>query len=296
MYTLKTLKMSIQELLHNQYQSLDKDDKVPEQICKRYICFGTKEPIFNCFDGTKMYIGDILTNLNVIATSCPIYEPFKQSQYMDKTVIRENNINLLFEYMIKDNVNLIAVVADFPEKEEELNGPGFVYFPTNKDQVKTYNKDNWTISLKCINSKEIIKSSVSDEFVMLYDIELIYDTFKEKVIKNIQVIHYNNWIDRTNPKDINMFYSFIKYLYNKVLNNKKMLIHCSAGVGRTGISTVCLHLYHQVLNKKIKTNDDIVKELYSYVVEWRKKRTFFVQQEIQYIFCYDFCKMLLEKV
>ncbi len=123
--------MSIQELLHNQYQSLDKDDKVPEQICKRYICFGTKEPIFNCFDGTKMYIGDETSDLNVIATSCPIYEPFKQTQYMDKTVIRENNINLLFDYIVKDNVNLIAVVADFPEKEEELNGPGFVYFPTN---------------------------------------------------------------------------------------------------------------------------------------------------------------------
>ncbi|PIK54594.1 putative receptor-type tyrosine-protein phosphatase kappa [Apostichopus japonicus] len=103
----------------------------------------------------------------------------------------------------------------------------------------------------------------------------------ENKMQTVYQLHYTTWPDMDVPTDFIPITELIKH--TKLLHNHKkspVLIHCSAGVGRTGtfISIYCLM-------EVIKTEREI--NVFSFVETARKNRINMVQTEKQYNFIYE---------
>jgi protein tyrosine phosphatase len=130
--------------------------------------------------------------------------------------------------------------------------------------------------------------------------------FKPKTnTKDIKHIWFTNWPDHGVPKDMTLFHAFITYVYEDMKKGGNTVIHCSAGIGRTGVVYIVLFLlnngYIPKLDKiKIKintiSNAKILnyEELYKKVNEARKHRFGLVQTKEQYDFIYNYFVNKLE--
>ena len=70
-----------------------------------------------------------------------------------------------------------------------------------------------------------------------------------------------------------------------------MVVHCSAGIGRTGTFLVI----HSELIKFLKSKNDYNFNIFETVRCLRKQRYFMIQTEEQYLFCYESLLKLIEK-
>ena len=122
---------------------------------------------------------------------------------------------------------------------------------------------------------------------------------EEEEIKTINHIWFKQWPDHWVPKMVD-FNIFITDLFNDMKSGGNTVIHCSAGVGRTGVVYVVLKLLSEgyifytynpftnttppVINKdqlKIKIDTIINKER-------QNRNKYFVQADIQYNFIYQY--------
>lgn len=92
---------------------------------------------------------------------------------------------------------------------------------------------------------------------------------------NTTLYYYKGWPDGGLPTKPSDFESFVKHLNSK--NITKLVAHCYAGAGRTGVFCACLY----ALRTKQKNVAEIVKELRTY-------RTQMIQQAEQFDFTYKF--------
>ena len=80
--------------------------------------------------------------------------------------------------------------------------------------------------------------------------------------------------------DFNKLFDFIMLIEE----NGPVLVHCKAGVGRTGTFIFIHYLYHLIKNKKYP---DII----NIIMEMRKARIWMIQGEIQFNFALEFLIM-----
>ncbi|MGD0665136.1 MAG: tyrosine-protein phosphatase [Rhabdochlamydiaceae bacterium] len=103
-----------------------------------------------------------------------------------------------------------------------------------------------------------------------------------------QMFHYEEWPDHGVPKDIDQFLRFVKFQRE----NKKsgaMAVHCSAGVGRTGVFMVTALMMDQVeAGERILNPLQLIKQI-------RRVRPGMVQNIEQLQFCFDTAHCLLLK-
>ena len=115
--------------------------------------------------------------------------------------------------------------------------------------------------------------------------------------KNIVQIHLQSWNDHTAP--ISNYKKIIKII-EFIIQNKKnspIVVHCSAGVGRTGTFISLFNLYYEIMqqinNKNIK---EIQFSIMNLVRKLKEMRMHLVENEDQYIFLYHFCILLLNQI
>ena len=117
--------------------------------------------------------------------------------------------------------------------------------------------------------------------------------------KDIKHIWFTNWPDHGVPKNMTSFHAFITYVYEDMKKGGNTVIHCSAGIGRTGVVYMVLFLLNNgyipklaEIKIKINTISDEKKlnyeELYEAVKLARSYRFGLVQTEEQYNFIYDY--------
>ena len=119
---------------------------------------------------------------------------------------------------------------------------------------------------------------------------LVINTSSDDTIKHMW---FTNWPDHGVPANMVDFDVFITDVYNDMKNGGNTVIHCSAGVGRTGVVYVVLKLlsegnvFEQI---KDKTNRDLLKERIDNIIiqERQHRNKSFVQAAIQYNFIYKY--------
>ncbi|KFM60834.1 hypothetical protein X975_15368, partial [Stegodyphus mimosarum] len=107
--------------------------------------------------------------------------------------------------------------------------------------------------------------------------------------RHIVQMHFVNWPVSGCPRSPDDFLNFARAIRDRVPSSKPgpILVHCSAGVGRTGtyiaVDRIAQHLQH---------SQDI--DVYGTVLEMRKYRTNMVQTEDQYIFIHSCIQQLIQ--
>ncbi len=135
-----------------------------------------------------------------------------------------------------------------------------------------------------------IENENSDEYDSFIITKLLLKKINNSEIRTIYHAHYLKWPDHgipTGTKDALLFLEKVEYYKELTMTKSPILLHCSAGIGRTGTFCAIDISIKQYLNEK-------TLDIPSTVVKMRHERAGSVQTEDQYLFTYlalmDFIK------
>lgn len=133
------------------------------------------------------------------------------------------------------------------------------------DMIHKYNVD--TIVQLNKTSYLVTPDVISVEKKNFYDITTY--KHKKRIIKHF---HFLNWEDENVP-NINNFINFLEIIYDS--NPEKIVVHCMAGLGRTG----CFCYGYDLFTKKTDLKP------FPYILNLRKQRAKMISNELQFNFC-----------
>ena len=158
---------------------------------------------------------------------------------------------------------------------------------------------------KCANYWDIknIKNFIFEEINEEFDVSGIRfrnfkfqkqnDIFPRYIIQ----LHYTCWEDHSAP-DKEAYHKLIKLMefIDDYKLNMPAIVHCSAGVGRTGTFIALYNLYCEIM-KQIKDNkkNEIKFSIMKTVRQLKEMRAHSVENEDQYLFLYQFVNLLLNE-
>jgi len=141
---------------------------------------------------------------------------------------------------------------------------------------------------------KMVKEEHLDKGIDLRIFQLI-NIYNKNTIKYIHQIHLTCWEDHT-ALGADYFDKIIKIIdfIDKYNNNKPVVVHCSAGVGRTGTFISLYNLYHEIIRKIFKEKNDYIEfSVFNLVRKIKELRMYMVENENQYILLYQFINNLL---
>ena len=217
-------------------------------------------------------------NKYVNASSINIY---KEKYFISTQGPKQETIEDFWTMVDENNVNVIAMICN--EMENGIEKCSNYWSENNEMEVYKISIENTTIK------KEYL----------IREIKLINNsTSKERIVKQIQFI---GWPDHGVPdvSDEIVFEAFSEMieLVDKYREDSPIVVHCSAGVGRTGtfISMYCLS---KEIKSQIDKNDNekgIQFSIFNLVRKLKEMRLFSVQTQVQYNLIYQYVDHYLIK-
>ena len=178
---------------------------------------------------------------------------------------------MCFDY----KVSMIIMLCQFKEKNVEKSA----------NYIDVNNLKYFTI--KKLNEK-------LEEGLCIRNFEVFHKQSKTSI--NIMHLQLLCWEDHT-ALNSNYFEKII-YLINSIQknkNNKPVIVHCSAGVGRTGTFICIYNLFREIL-KQINTNENEIKcSILNLVRKIKEMRMNSVENVNQFGLLYDFVDYILTK-
>jgi len=143
----------------------------------------------------------------------------------------------------------------------------------------------------------VSRKNKNDDF-KIREIKLI--NLSSKIEKTIIQIHFIDWPDHGVPDNQygKIFETFIKMieLVDKYKGNHPAVIHCSAGVGRSGTFTSMYYLKKEIEDQiKDSKAKEVKFSIFNLVRKIKEMRLYSVQSYFQYQFIYEFANYLLNK-
>ena len=211
------------------------------------------------------------------------------SQYINASPINIGDKKNLF---IATQGPIPQTIEDFWTIIWELNSKVIVMlcnlFENNKKKCENY----WETEMKQFKVK--VKKEIKNDIYYIREIQLINLLNKEE--RNITQIHYMNWPDHGVPDNNKLkIFSEINELVDKFnSNNMPIIVHCSAGVGRTG-TFIAMYLLEKEILKQIEDKCPIIRIIvFNIVRKLKEMRMYMVQTLEQYKLIYSFVEYLLE--
>lgn len=182
------------------------------------------------------------------------------------------------------------------------------YWPKDRQSSKKYS--NMKITL--------LEEAASKSLPLLIHRTLKISDIKVKNCNKNEIIvnqlHFTGWPDHGVPDMKVAFHYYIKMFElvdnnNKEKGNTPTVVHCSAGIGRTGtfmssfvlwskLTQQYLHLKSISDNKELekqKNKEDFKFSIFNTVVKVKDFRCYSVENPLQYEFIYSFILQLLQK-
>lgn len=210
------------------------------------------------------------------------YVEYKDHKYIATQAPMNNTINDFWTMIWENNTEIIVMLCNLYEGSKQKCSK---YWPSDENE-KEYGKIivKLTQLIECDNNVIIrvfdVKEKVENNIVN----SLLSDYLSTRTVYQI---HYRTWPDFGVPENKNDFLNLINvykdYQSKKTLNGYDV-IHCSAGIGRTGCF-ICMDI---AIDNEEETNTlNIVKHIRNY-------RKGFIQHQNQYTFVYELIKDLNE--
>ena len=176
----------------------------------------------------------------------------------------------------KYNVNTIVMLCNFKEK--------------NVEKCANY------LASKKMGFFEVknMKSQIIDNGITIRKFQLL-NIYDNKKINNMTQIHLTCWEDHS-ALNSNYFDKIIKIIkiIDRISNDKTVVVHCSAGVGRTGTFISLYNLYHEIMKQINDKDKEIIKfSVFNLVRKIKELRMYMVENQNQYILLYKFVNYLL---
>lgn len=119
----------------------------------------------------------------------------------------------------------------------------------------------------------------------------IRDKNTGKVLRSLRHCFVHSWIDNTavNSKSRNHVFNIIKQMTATLTKSpsQPIVVHCSAGVGRTGTLITLFQLYQEYL-KAQASNQEFSFSVYDTILRLRHMRPKLVYMKSQYVFIHSF--------
>ena len=143
------------------------------------------------------------------------------------------------------------------------------------------------ITLCCCSVKLVKWRNVCPDF-LVRTLEIRQDA----VVRTVIQFHYGSWPDHGVPAAVTPILELVRLMRDvQATETRAILVHCSAGCGRTG--TICSIDYVWQLLRAGKLDADF--SLYTIIYEMRKQRIAMVQTLEQYMLCYKAVAALFEQ-
>ncbi|XP_041357061.1 receptor-type tyrosine-protein phosphatase epsilon-like isoform X2 [Gigantopelta aegis] len=176
------------------------------------------------------------------------------------------NLNDFWRMIWQQNTSKIVMLTNLVE---EGRIKCITYWPELNDQTVHYGN----IEVKC-TSVEVLAHFT----VRTFKIHCITEDSSPRVVKHF---HYTSWPDRGVPTDIASLVEFyIKVDKTAAHNSDPLVVHCSAGIGRTGTFLALAYLV------EASKHQDFV-DIFTCVSRMRHERVNMVQTQEQYEFLHD---------
>lgn len=197
-----------------------------------------------------------------------------------------------FWRMVKqENVGLIVMLC----KTEEDGRPKCEHYWPESDSSNKYESIN--LEVKSESDKDETNNLSYREFSLI-------DTSSNSTVSTVKKVHYSGWPDHGVPhKDqLRDFDTLVEYTmdayrnFREEDNPRKILIHCSAGIGRTGTLLTILHIISNIESARAAGEEITNISVFSTVRKLREHRFHLVQSESQYMFIYQYLAQYLKKI
>ena len=225
----------------------------------------------------------ILANVYKLIRDLPLAEEPPTIDFRDKKFPfiacqcpKENTIDDFWNMIASNNVQIIVMLTQFIEGNKNKCHE---YFPSDSGNPIICRSIGLRITLGTptqvldMNSNKIITSTFN----------IIYEN---KLNRNLTHYQFTDWPDHGTPNDCTNFYNLIntvKLKHTQQNLNTPIVVHCSAGVGRTGTYIAISNLFDD-----IQANQTL--DVYECVLNLRKCRMSMVQNVEQYKFIYKMLK------
>ena len=183
---------------------------------------------------------------------------------------------------------------DFWQMCFEYNVKVIVMLCKEIEEGKTKCSTYWELpnsnDFKILNIEEKTKNDI---YIIREITVLRTNEQKPRIFAHFQ---FNEWPDHKTPNIQNVVYNFEK-LFEFVKQYKgidPVIIHCSAGVGRTGVFLTLYILYKEIMDK-IKNSEVISFNVFNLVRKLKELRLYSVENINQYTFIYYFIEELLKE-
>ena len=201
----------------------------------------------------------------------------------------------LFKYFIATQGPLPHTIIDFWTMCDEYNVSLIVMLCNLKENNVDKCADYWHVQNLGHLRIKLLEEKEDQKGIFIRRISL-FNKLKNKEKIFIQ-IHLTYWEDHK-ALDGGYFNKIIRII--QIIDGAKKksynpcVVHCSAGVGRTGTFISLYNLYHEIMQQIFVTKNEVIAfSIFNLVRKMKEMRIFSIENENQFLLIYDFADYIL---
>ncbi|ELT99897.1 hypothetical protein CAPTEDRAFT_124253, partial [Capitella teleta] len=235
-------------------------------------------------DGDPDVVGSDYINANIISVSDEEIRHCPHKSYIATQGCLQTTVQDFWRMVWQENCHIIVMTTKLVERGKNKC---VRYWPDEKEGVKEMPIYKAVLRLRRVN-----ETSTTDYKLREFELTRENEAPEKRIVWQY---HFTAWPDQRVPSDPGPVLNFLQDINDKQEAHQDagpIIVHCSAGIGRTGTFIVIDTILSQIKEQGLDCEIDIQKSIQSV----RAQRSGMVQTEAQYKFVYLAVRHYIETV